>query len=375
MAFIQNPLLLLLTLFTVITVPATSQPCTLYPFPNHVNYAACEDLAKANAKGSSWIAWAINPTSKGMVGSQTFVAIHKSDGTIKAYASPITSYETMLQEGNLTFPVYSVSASHTNGSIIIFASFQLPTNKTLVNHVWQEGLVSHDGTPRPHSLSGPNLQSFGTLDFVSGKVLETGGKMNTRTILRNVRKHQLYRIDLILFINSWGILMPIAVIFARFMRGFDGLGSTWFRLHRACQSLAFVVGIAGFGTGLYMGNHYGVRHAPHRCIGITLMCLAFAQVCVAVFLRPKKDHKNRIFWNIFHYMVGYATIALSIFNVLKGFDILNAHKIWKMTYVAIIIVLAIMAMISELITWIWVCKKKRNNKHAEHVDINQHQQP
>ncbi|TKY47012.1 ferric-chelate reductase [Spatholobus suberectus] len=256
MASIRNLFLLFLTSFTTTVVPATSQPYNTYTFPNNVDYAACEGLPvlestlhwnyrpssgavdvafnKANAKGSSWVAWAINPTSNGMVGSEAFVAIHKSDGSIKAYTSPITSCETMLQEGNLTFPIYSVSATYTNGHVIIFASFQLPFNRTLVNHAWQEGLVSDDGTLRPHSFSRPNLQSFGTLDFVSGKV---HGILNT--------------------------------------------------------------------------------------------------------------------------------------DVLKGFDILDAHNIWKKTYVGIIISLAIIAVILEVITWIWVCNKKMVKKSEEHVDIGQ----
>ncbi|KAK7302317.1 hypothetical protein RJT34_13203 [Clitoria ternatea] len=377
--------LLFLTFFTMIIVPATSQPCKSYTFPNPINYATCEDLPvletslhwnyhpslgkvdvafkKANAKGSSWIAWAINPSSKGMVGSQAFVAIHKFDGTLKAYTSPITSYGTMLQEGNLTFPVYSVLASYTNGSIIIFATFQLPSNNTLVNHVWQEGLVSNDGTLRAHSMSGPNLQSFGTLDFLSGKVSETGGKFDSRTTLRNVHG--------ILNVISWGILMPIGVILVRYLKAFDGLGATWFHLHRSCQSLALLIGIAGFCTGLYMGNNSKVHHAPHRCIGITLMCLALTQVFVAICLRPKKDHKHRIFWNIFHYIVGYSTIALAILNVFKGFDILNAQKIWKNIYVGIIISLAIIALMLEVLTWIWMYKKKRTKKPVEEFDIGQ----
>ena len=122
-----------------------------------------------------------------MLGSQAFVAVYKHDGSIKAYTSPITSYATMLQEGNLTFPVYGVSASYTNGHVIIFASFQLPGNTTLVNHAWQEGLVSDDGTLRPHSFSRANLQSFGTLDFLSGKVSQTGGNVDSRITLRKVR--------------------------------------------------------------------------------------------------------------------------------------------------------------------------------------------
>ncbi|KAK7333378.1 hypothetical protein VNO80_30146 [Phaseolus coccineus] len=368
MTFTAN-IVFFFTFLIAIIVPITSQPCNSYRFSKNIKYAACEDLLilesslhwnyrpssgvvdvafnKANAKDSSWVAWAINPSSKGMVGSQSF-AVHKN-GTIKAYTSPITSYATMLQEGNLSFSIYSLSTSYTNGGIIIFATFQLPPNKTVVNHAWQEGLVSEDGTLKAHSFSCSNLQSYGTIDFISGKV---HGILNT---------------------VSWGIMMPIGVMMGRYLKVVDGLGSTWFHLHRACQSLAFLIGIVGFGTGLYIGNHSGVHHAPHRCVGITLMCLASAQVLVAVCLRPKKDHKYRIFWNIFHYIVGYATIALAIWNILKGFDILNVCNVWKNSYVGIIISLATIAVILEVITWIWICNKKRVKNSQDHVAIGEQQ--
>ncbi|KAK7382393.1 hypothetical protein VNO80_01244 [Phaseolus coccineus] len=385
MTFTAN-IVFFFTFLIAIIVPITSQPCNSYRFSKNIKYAACEDLPvlksslhwnyhpssgvvdvafyKANAKDSSWVAWAINPSSKGMVGSQSFVAVHKN-GTIKAYTSPITSYATMLQEGNLSFSVYSLSTSYRNGGITIFATFQLPPNKTVVNHAWQEGLVSEDDTLKAHSFSRSNLQSYGTINFISDKVSKSDGDVNSRTMLRNVHG--------ILNTVSWGIMMPIGVMMGRYLKVVDGLGSTWFHLHRACQSLAFLIGIVGFGTGLYIGNHSGVHHAPHRCVGITLMCLAFTQVLVAVCLRPKKDHKYRIFWNIFHYIVGYATIALAIWNVLKGFDILNARNVWKNSYVGIIISLATIAIILEVITWIWVCNKKRAKNSQNHVTIGEQQ--
>ncbi|CAJ1963927.1 unnamed protein product [Sphenostylis stenocarpa] len=366
-------------------VPTISQPCNSFKFQKNINYAACEDLSvlesslhwnyhpssgvvdvafnKANAKDSSWVAWAINPTSKGMIGSQAFMVVHRQDGNIKAYTSPITSYATMLQEGNLSFPVYSISASYTNNHIIIFTSFQLPVNKTMVNHVWQEGLVSNDGTLRSHSFARSNLQSYGTIDFMSGKISESDEDVTSRVTLKNVHG--------ILNTVSWGIMMPIGVILGRYLKVFEGLGSVWFDLHRACQSLAFLIGVVGFVSGLYIGNHYGVHNTPHRCVGITLMCLAFIQVCVAVCLRPKKDHKLRIFWNIFHYVVGYATIAMGIWNVLKGFDVLNAQTIWKKNYLGIIISLGIIVVILEIIKWILACNKKINKNSEEHIHIRQ----
>ncbi|XP_057452938.1 cytochrome b561 and DOMON domain-containing protein At5g47530-like [Lotus japonicus] len=249
-----------------------------------------------------------------MVGSQALVAFRRTDGSFKAYTSPITSYATLLQEGNLSFPV--------------------------------------------HNVSGPNLESFGTLDFVSGKIEEIRSKMNfKRTRLRSVHG----------FLNaiSWGILMPIGVIFARYLKTFNGLGATWFHLHRACQSIAFLIGIVGFVTGVYMGNHYGVHHGPHRCIGITLIVLATAQVFVAICLRPNKDHKYRKFWNFFHYIIGYSTIILAILNVCKGFDILHGHMMWKKMYIGVLISLAVIAVMLEVITWIRWCNKRSNSEESD----------
>jgi len=130
MASISN-FLLFLTLFTSFINLTTSLPCNLYTFPNNLSYAKCSDLPvlesslywnynpktsiidvafkKINVKDSSWIAWAINPTSKGMLRSQALIGYRNIDGSFKAYTSSITSYQTMLQEGNISIPVYNVS--------------------------------------------------------------------------------------------------------------------------------------------------------------------------------------------------------------------------------------------------------------------------
>ncbi|CAL5202331.1 unnamed protein product [Lathyrus oleraceus] len=367
-------LLLFLTLFTSFVNPTTSEPCSSYKFPNNPNYATCNDLPvldsslhwnynpktsmidvafmKNNVKESSWIAWAINPNAKGMLGSQALIGYRKSDGSFKAYTSSITSYATMLQESNISFPVYNVSGMYADGSMTIFASLQLPQNVSMVNHVWQEGSVSNDGTFRAHALTGSNVQSFGTLDFKSGTVSQKiDGKLKARTRLKNVHA--------ILNAVSWGTLMPIGVILARYLKAFEGLGSTWFHLHRVCQSIALLIGTIGFGTGLYMGSHPGVHNNPHRCVGMTLMTLALVQVCVAFCLRPKKDHKYRKFWNIFHLIVGWTTIVLAVWNVFKGLQILGGDLIWRNIYGCVIGSWVIIVISLEVVTGIISWKKKR----------------
>jgi len=71
---------------------------------------------------------------------------------------------------------------------MIFASLQLPKNVSLVNHVWQEGLVSSDGRLRSHAMTGANVQSFETLDFQSGSIVSqnVGWKLMSRIKLRIV---------------------------------------------------------------------------------------------------------------------------------------------------------------------------------------------
>jgi hypothetical protein len=141
-------------------------------------------------KDSSWIVWAINPTSNGMLGSQALIGHRNFDGSFKVYTSSITSYQTMLQESNISYPVYNIVGMYQDGNMIIFASLQLPKNVSLVNHVWQEGLVSSDGRLRSHALTGANVQSFRTLDFQYENIVSdqtVGGKLMSRIKLRIVR--------------------------------------------------------------------------------------------------------------------------------------------------------------------------------------------
>ncbi|XVF20771.1 hypothetical protein REPUB_Repub12eG0031700 [Reevesia pubescens] len=165
---------------------AAAEPCGNHRFDEGKTFVACDDLPSLNSslhwnyhsssqtveitfrrssvdQQSSWISWAINPDSKGMVGSQALVAFQRDDGTMEAYTSQIRSYATQLQQGNLSFPVHGVSSIVKDNEMIILATLTLPTNITTVNHLWQEGpLVGN--VPRMHRLSGPNMGSMGTLD-------------------------------------------------------------------------------------------------------------------------------------------------------------------------------------------------------------------
>ncbi|CAN1288788.1 Cytochrome b561 and DOMON domain-containing protein At5g47530 [Linum perenne] len=164
---------------------------------------------------------------------------------------------------------------------------------------------------------------------------------------------------------SWGILLPLGAIIARYMKVFKAANPAWFYLHVACQLSAYIVGVAGWGTGLKLGSDsVGVEYNKHRNIGITLFCFGTLQM-FALLLRPKPDHKYRLYWNMYHYAIGYATISLSIVNVYEGLDILDPAKKWKTAYTVIIIVLGAIALVLEAITWLIVIKRKQAVNSAD----------
>ncbi|KAL5856844.1 hypothetical protein ACOSQ3_004302 [Xanthoceras sorbifolium] len=73
---------------------------------------------------------------------------------------------------------------------------------------------------------------------------------------------------------SWGILMPIGVMTARYIKVFTD--PTWFYAHIICQSAAYTFGITIAVTGLYLGGKsQGIQFDAHRYIGITLLILGF----------------------------------------------------------------------------------------------------
>ncbi|KAJ9185119.1 hypothetical protein P3X46_004783 [Hevea brasiliensis] len=364
-------LVLTLSILMSMILSSSALTCSSYTFSSNQVFIACNDLPHLNSflhwnynssssklqiayrqtgiSSSRWVAWAINPVSLGMAGSQALVAFQQSDGTIKAYTSPISSYQTSLQEGKLSFDVTDLSATYSNNEMIIFATLGISNIGTAtVNQVWQEGPVSTD-SPHVHSTTGANVQSMGTVNLLSGTVGQSGG--NDRTRKRNIHG--------VLNAVSWGIMMPIGALMARYLKVFKSADPAWFYLHVSCQSIAYVFGVAGWGTGLKLGSQSsGVQYDAHRTIGIILFCLGTIQA-FALLLRPKPDHKYRFYWNIYHRTVGYNVIILSIINIFKGFEILSPLKKWKNAYIGVIAALAFTAVWLEGYTWYLMVKRRR----------------
>ncbi|KAL3502646.1 hypothetical protein ACH5RR_037095 [Cinchona calisaya] len=344
--------------------------CITLPVLNsflHWNYHASNqtvDIAYRHTGVSpfNWVAWALNPTGSGMIGAQCLVAFRNSTGNIYAYTSPVANTNTRLAEGPLSFGVPRIESEfRNNNEMIIFASVQLPTGRTSFNQVWQVGQVSGD-VPQMHSMASDNQRSSSNVDFVSGQVSGGGGIAGSRQRKRNVHG--------VLNVMSWGILMPLGAVIARYLKVFKSATPAWFYLHVACQTSAYIVGVAGWGTGLKLGSDsVGITQDTHRTIGITMFCLGTLQV-FALLLRPKPDHKYRLYWNIYHYVIGYTVIILSIVNIFKGFDILKPEKKWKNAYIGVIIAIGAIAATLEAFTWFIVLKRKRAGSSTDKYPYN-----
>ncbi|XP_012699160.1 LOW QUALITY PROTEIN: cytochrome b561 and DOMON domain-containing protein At4g17280-like [Setaria italica] len=158
---------------------------------------------------------------------------------------------------------------------------------------------------------------------------------------------------------SWGVLLPMGAIVARYLKTFRSADPAWFYLHVACQLAGYGVGVSGWATGMNLGRESeGVTYADHRDIGIAVFALGTLQV-LALFLRPKKEHKYRAYWNAYHHSVGYAVIVLGVVNIFKGMGILGVEQRWRTAYIAAVCVLAIAAAALEAVTWGVVVRRRK----------------
>jgi hypothetical protein len=163
---------------------------------------------------------------------------------------------------------------------------------------------------------------------------------------------------------SWGILIPMGAMIARYLRVFEAADPAWFYLHITCQLSGYILGVAGWALGLKLGSESkGITYSAHRNIGIAIFCLATLQV-FALLLRPDKKNKYRFYWNIYHHSVGYSAIVLAAVNIFKGLDILKPASGWKRSYIAILATLAGVALLLEAITWVIVLRRKKSDKSS-----------
>ncbi|KAL2938697.1 hypothetical protein RDABS01_022146 [Bienertia sinuspersici] len=179
--------ILILCTIASLSLISSAKTCKNYEFSDKTDFKSCTDLpvlqahlhwnynsdagtvhiayrAKQTPRG--WIAWGINPTGNGMIGTQALVAFQNHKGKMKAYTTQINSYNPDMKSQPLSFPVSELSAQYSNDEMIISAVLGPLSNGTY-NIVWQAGNAVSNGIPQSHPHFGPYLRSTGTLDFLS----------------------------------------------------------------------------------------------------------------------------------------------------------------------------------------------------------------
>ncbi|KAK9993009.1 hypothetical protein SO802_022712 [Lithocarpus litseifolius] len=169
----------------LIVSPSESLTCSSQKFTNKT-FDSCSDLPYLGAylhwtynapnstlsiaflakppQADGWVAWAINPTSTKMAGSQALLAFKSNGSTPTVRQYNITSYNFSAAGSKLSYEVSDVSSEESDGTIKIFAKWKLPENTEKINQVWQVGPVMQ-GFPGPHAFKGNNLLSFETLQL------------------------------------------------------------------------------------------------------------------------------------------------------------------------------------------------------------------
>ncbi|WVZ55825.1 hypothetical protein U9M48_006434 [Paspalum notatum var. saurae] len=142
---------------------------TLY-WTYHAANGTVDVAFRAPQSTSGWVAWGINTERPGsMVGSSVFVASpDAATGAVSVLMTFLESTSPGLANGTLRLDVtVPPVAEYTAGAYTVYVTVALPGNATQQNTVWQAGALS-GGRIAPHPMSGPNLQSTMTLDFLSG---------------------------------------------------------------------------------------------------------------------------------------------------------------------------------------------------------------
>ncbi|CAM0911925.1 unnamed protein product [Alopecurus aequalis] len=371
---------LLVVAAAVVAAPArvaAAGACAAEKFSNNRVYTDCSDLPTLGASvhwtyntttsslsvaflaapssPGGWVSWGINPKGGRMDGTQALIAAPKGGGyAVETY--DIQGY-SLDSPATIAYPTTGLAAEvGADGRVQMFGTLKLNSGTSVVTQVWQVGPVS-GGSLGTHAMARANKAATGKLNLVTGASTGASGGGGS-SILSQKNTHG------ILNAVSWGILLPIGGIVARYLKTFKSADPAWFYLHVACQLIGYAVGVSGWATGIHLGNlSKGITYSLHRNIGITVFALGTLQI-FALFLRPKKDHKFRVYWNAYHHSVGYTIIILGIVNIFKGMDILEVEQKWQTGYVIVIGILGVIAVALEAITWSIVLKRRKTENKA-----------
>ncbi|RZC46116.1 hypothetical protein C5167_039061 [Papaver somniferum] len=319
---------------------------------------------------SGWVGYGINPTSAEMTGTRALVAFpdptsgsivvltYILDPTVKLQRSALLSRPLDIHVVSSSATLYggrvgSEESVHSGAAVQIFTTLKLSPNKTKINLVWNRGLYVQGYSPTIHPTTVSDLSSVATIDILSG--FSAGGVHNNIKTLKITHG--------ILNAVSWGFLLPIGAITARYFRNIQSVGVIWFYAHAGIQLTAFVLGAIGFAIGVRLGElSPGVVYGLHRKLGFAAFCLGGLQT-MALLFRPKTTHKFRKYWKSYHHFVGYACVVLGVVNVFQGFEVMGLSRSYaKLGYCLALSSTIGVCIAMEVNGWVIFCRKAKEEK-------------
>ncbi|KAK4279121.1 hypothetical protein QN277_016874 [Acacia crassicarpa] len=316
---------------------------------------------------SGWVGWGMNPTSPEMTGTRALISFpdpnsgqiillpYILDPTVKLQKSPLLSRPLDIHLLSSSAAMYGgkMATAHNGATVQIFSTLKLKPNKTKIHLVWNRGLYVQGYSPTIHPTTSSDLSSITTFDVLSG----------SSAAQHNVNIKSLRIIHATINAISWGLLLPIGAVTARYLRHIQSLGPTWFYVHAGIQLFAFTLGTVGFAIGVCLGRlSPGVEYSLHRKLGFAVFCLGALQT-VALLFRPKTTNKFRKYWKSYHHFVGYGCVVLGFVNVFQGFQVMGASRSYaKLAYCLGLSTLIGVCIALEVNSWVVFCRKSKEEK-------------
>lgn len=322
---------------------------------------------------SGWVGVGLNPTSPQMTGTRSLIAFSDPtsssllllpfllDPSVKLQSSPLLSHPfpnsgSHLRLVSSSATLLSSPSVAADAAIEIRATFKLLNpNLTKINLVWNRGLYVQNLSPTIHPTSPSDLNSRATIDLLSPSA-SVKFKPTISSTLRPIHA--------ILNALSWGFFLPIGVITARYLRHCPSAGPTWFYAHAAIQIPGFLLGTAGFATGLIMGKEsIGIVYGMHRGLGIGVFCMGALQAA-ALVMRPGTTSRYRRYWKSYHHLVGYGCVVVGVVNVFQGMEVMGVGggSYWRLAYCLVVATMVGGCVGLEVNGWVVFCRKVEEEK-------------
>ncbi|CAA7395494.1 unnamed protein product [Spirodela intermedia] len=341
---------------TVFTAVRTYEECTNLPtqqaslaWTYHAQNATVDVVFSGTViSPTGWVAWGINPGSPEMTGTRALVAFTDPatgsaavlpfvlDSSAKLQLAPLTSRP-------LDIPLLASSAVFRRTAVEIHATLRLAPNRTTLHHVWNRGSQMEGHSPSIHPLTPADLSSRATVD-IAASILTAGPPH---------RRANLQRAHAVLSALSWGFLLPVGVVVARYLRQYESAGPSWYYAHAAVQLVGFVMGTAGFAVGLHLGrsSSRSAVYGLHGKLGAAAFSTAALQT-LALLFRPKTTHRFRRYWKSYHHLVGYTCVVLALVNVFQGFELMGLGRSYaKLGYCLVLSTLLGVCVTLEVNAW------------------------